>query len=270
MVMFDNKPSVNQNKIEELIEIEKLIKGYLFKEWQDKKLSNVGNGDSAKFFLDPAHSKEVVVKERSPSTELELVNSFVPTLSKKYSYHYRQLVTTVIGSDQQKISIPIRDSHILLELVSAEGKAENLKVSSSKCDTIDHNKFIGLLESIEKNKDNQKHSYEELMTRRFNKLIKQVLENKYDQELSKLFVSNIDFNPSLYYYYDENENENSEKNQWRLVYITNLRLKSNVTKNSLKEISDKLPELSNYIIDFLNEKGKQIKELPLSRIKTFH
>ncbi|RCJ14938.1 hypothetical protein A6S26_09795 [Nostoc sp. ATCC 43529] len=64
--------------------------------------------------------------------------------------------------------------------------------------------------------------------------IKQLIEEKEDYE-----STDLDFNPTLYYYYD------SKNKRWRLVYITDIRFKE--TKNGSQ--SKFILKMVDYIID---------------------
>jgi Zn-dependent metalloprotease len=80
--------------------------------------------------------------------------------------------------------------------------------------------------------------------------VKDLLIKSQDNESLNKIVKDLDLNPSLYYYYD------NEEQKWRLVYITNISIKQ-------KSKSNLLPELVNYIIDA--HSGKIVSRLPCVR-----
>jgi Zn-dependent metalloprotease len=61
------------------------------------------------------------------------------------------------------------------------------------------------------------------------------------------FGSNVDLNPSLYYYFD------SKKRKWRLVYITKIKVNSDSSKASKRDVGFTGMVMNNYVIDAHSE-----------------
>ena len=199
--------------------------------WKEKQLSGVL---SAKGFRPPADLNlmakeadlvETEIEQRLKDTKFELVDKFQSKYTRAHFFKFRQ---TYKG-------IPLYGSSSIVEL---DEETNDIYVDPSHLDRIADIDIKPSHKEITEIKDAQIQ-------------LKSWIEKSVGYSLDGL-----ELNPTLYYYYDD------EKESWRIVYITDLRLAENQDISEMKP----LPELVDYIVDAYKSEGELIAKL--SRIKT--
>lgn len=163
-------------------------------------------------------------------SELELIDKFKSQFTETDTFKYRQSYK----------GIPIYGSSVIVEIDEEEEAATVYSSSVDSIAAID-------LDPPSKDKLEKIKSF----------YLKKWIESSWEENIKGYSLKDIDLNPTLYYYYDPQEEK------WRLVYITNIcKDKAAICKD---KAAPKLQELTDYVVD-ITEK-RVIDRLPW--IKTF-